>query len=59
MTIRGVFWLALTLGLVFGLTAQDRRPDLLPFPAGYSRQPLAVCNQSPAHTLCGVNGVTT
>lgn len=49
MTLRGMFWLGLTLGLVCGLAAQDRRPDLLPFPAGYGRQPIV--NEEPVRKL--------
>ena len=40
MTIRSAFLVALFVGLFFGLSVQDRRPKLLPFPAGYGRRPV-------------------
>jgi len=40
MTLRSAFLLALTLGLVCGLRANNRHVDYLPFPAGYGRTPV-------------------
>ena len=40
MTLRGAFCGALMIGLIFGLSVQGRRPELLPFPAGYGRTPV-------------------
>jgi len=40
MTIRSAFLVALFVGLFFGLSVQDRGPEVLPFPAGYGRTPV-------------------
>jgi hypothetical protein len=40
MTVRSAFLMALFVGLFCGLSVQDRAPELLPFPAGYGRQPV-------------------
>ena len=40
MTIRAAFLVALFVGLFFGLGVQDRNLEVIPFPAGYGRQPV-------------------
>jgi len=40
MTVKSAFLLALVVGLFFGLSVQDRGPELPPFPAGYGKTPV-------------------
>ena len=39
MTLRSAFVLALTVGLVCGMSMQGRRPEILPFAGGVQRIP--------------------